>query len=1011
MKKRIIAVFIAALFVFSLSPIAPKAEDKPIVTIPYNSPAIPADAGETIDLTRFNLGITSSSVAAAAEITWSDGGMAITSFKPASPGVYKLTASYSNGAKNVYVVAKNPSDADYVLYTNDFDDQNAIDDWTKQIQGNTLIKIEDSKLVIDARNYEMLRVMLPEWLGEFGNYRVNALVSSSHEKDTSRWNSIMYRIQNNTYPYYHMCVRKNSSLSNGVEFALRNASNQWEVITTGAHIASQVTGTFYEYQVSIKDNVILESIDGRDIVYNEDKKLYNSGRIGLQANYSIMYIDSVTVSLQLEKPEFTVEKTLIETISEVENIQNSLALVAEITSPSSFGGLEGVSNALIYTNGSDILSPAGDKIGELQNIFELLGDTVIPLFYCPSKAAVDGVLSLYAGKTIIDAAIVSPDETVIKYAKVKNDKIRRIADFRGKYKHKIEDKEIAEIRLSVNGSFAKTALIDTNVLTQESTKKLRELLLTVWAYDDCATAADAAAAITLGVHGIATPNPDKVKIAYSLFEPDALTRTPAVIGHRGNPTYAPENSLSSYRIAYENGSDIVETDVYLTTDNEVVIMHDGTIDRTTDGTGNIESMTLAQLKSYHLWGDNDKYKTQFPDERIPTLRELLEYIQDKDLGVFIEIKSSKPAICKAIADIVEELGVTDKVSVISFSLAQCVQMQRVAPAISCGYLIGSVPQSSSQRLATSSLYSVLSALLINNTTLNPGYGALTKRLNDVANERGVTIWPWTYSTGTAAQFCGAFLWGYGGLTTNDAQYSKNTVKLITTSLKDAFLMKGGTLDFEVTSTTYGRVDKDVTSACGAKIISGEGVISVEDGKITALKNGKAALMLFYRSKLPNNAAYTLYTEVIEINVLSENDFAKITAHDYNSVNKENDLLIGVKLGSTAGELLGRFKNTNLVVTREGILVPAESRITTGCVVESRVGGALKDSLTVSITADISGDGLITPLDYISLRLMILGIGNYSNAQLRAADINGNGYRNVTDYIHLRLALLGVVNLD
>ena len=69
-----------------------------------------------------------------------------------------------------------------------------------------------------------------------------------------------------------------------------------------------------------------------------------------------------------------------------------------------------------------------------------------------------------------------------------------------------------------------------------------------------------------------------------------------VAAHRGNSKYFPENTLSSFKSALTLDVDMVETDIHMTKDGELVLMHDHTVDRTTDGTGEVRSLTLAEIK-------------------------------------------------------------------------------------------------------------------------------------------------------------------------------------------------------------------------------------------------------------------------------------------------------------------------------------------------------------------------------------------------------------------------------
>lgn len=100
-----------------------------------------------------------------------------------------------------------------------------------------------------------------------------------------------------------------------------------------------------------------------------------------------------------------------------------------------------------------------------------------------------------------------------------------------------------------------------------------------------------------------------------------------IIGHRGAPVYAPENTLSSFAKAIEQGVDMIEFDVRLTYDGKVVVIHDRKVDRTTNGKGKVADLTLREIRKLKI-GD---------DEKIPTLDEVFDLIQDR-CEVNIEIK-------------------------------------------------------------------------------------------------------------------------------------------------------------------------------------------------------------------------------------------------------------------------------------------------------------------------------------------------------------------------------------
>ena len=107
-----------------------------------------------------------------------------------------------------------------------------------------------------------------------------------------------------------------------------------------------------------------------------------------------------------------------------------------------------------------------------------------------------------------------------------------------------------------------------------------------------------------------------------------------IIAHKGASGLAPENTLASFQLALTMGVDIIELDVRNTKDEEIVVIHDETLDRTTSGTGNVHDYTLEEIRQLDAgsWFDS-----KFKEERVPTLREVLDLVGGK-CRVLIEIK-------------------------------------------------------------------------------------------------------------------------------------------------------------------------------------------------------------------------------------------------------------------------------------------------------------------------------------------------------------------------------------
>jgi glycerophosphoryl diester phosphodiesterase len=112
-------------------------------------------------------------------------------------------------------------------------------------------------------------------------------------------------------------------------------------------------------------------------------------------------------------------------------------------------------------------------------------------------------------------------------------------------------------------------------------------------------------------------------------------RKPWVIAHRGASGHAPENTLAAFERAVELGAGFIETDLHLTRDARFVAIHDESLERTTNGTGNVRDHTLAEIRKLDagMWFDRE-----FMGARIPTLEEIVEFAAKHDVIFYLELK-------------------------------------------------------------------------------------------------------------------------------------------------------------------------------------------------------------------------------------------------------------------------------------------------------------------------------------------------------------------------------------
>jgi glycerophosphoryl diester phosphodiesterase len=206
---------------------------------------------------------------------------------------------------------------------------------------------------------------------------------------------------------------------------------------------------------------------------------------------------------------------------------------------------------------------------------------------------------------------------------------------------------------------------------------------------------------------------------------------PLRIGHRGAAGTHPENTMVSFRRAIELGSDGIEFDVHRTADGELVVIHDGFLNRTTNGSGLIMATTLSELKEL----DAGSWKgAQFAGERIPTLRELIRETPST-LHLFLELKAGSihyPGIEAELIALVTEEGALGRTQISSFDHQALLRIHEQAPQIPLGMLY-----------ADNLLDPVGLAKQLGAEALHPAWEWVTPQLVEAAHAAGLKVNVWT----------------------------------------------------------------------------------------------------------------------------------------------------------------------------------------------------------------------------------------------------------------------------
>src|SRR4051812_49435492 len=165
-----------------------------------------------------------------------------------------------------------------------------------------------------------------------------------------------------------------------------------------------------------------------------------------------------------------------------------------------------------------------------------------------------------------------------------------------------------------------------------------------------------------------------------------------IVGHRGAMGYSPENTLGSFEEAVRRGADWIELDVQLSQDGELVVIHDTSVDRTTDGEGLIRDLPWRKIKTFDAgaW-----YGPDFAHQYVPSLGDVITRFRNKKttrgapLGILIELKTHKGSggsLADRVVALLEQETFTDRAIVISFDSVALQEVHAANKRILTGYL-------------------------------------------------------------------------------------------------------------------------------------------------------------------------------------------------------------------------------------------------------------------------------------------------------------------------------------
>lgn len=227
-----------------------------------------------------------------------------------------------------------------------------------------------------------------------------------------------------------------------------------------------------------------------------------------------------------------------------------------------------------------------------------------------------------------------------------------------------------------------------------------------------------------------------------------------VIAHRGSNKKAPQNTMPSFIQAVEEGTDGFETDVHLSRDGKLVICHNYTVDGTSDGSGEITSYTLEELKKLDF---GSYFGADFAGTPLPTLDEFLEFAAPTDTDIInIELKSpgeSRVEMVRKTLEAVKRFGVLDRVIISSFDGRILKAVKDIDPRCKTAFLYPSTKFSTYR----TEIFPFFTVKHIGADIIHPAYPLVSKGLVTLAHKLGLQVNVWTVNDEPTVKrllFCG-----------------------------------------------------------------------------------------------------------------------------------------------------------------------------------------------------------------------------------------------------------------
>ncbi len=508
--------------------------------------------------------------------------------------------------------------------------------------------------------------------------------------------------------------------------------------------------------------------------------------------------------------------------------------VTEVDSEQTYSSVlegDGTDTALLHLDDLGGGVVAGSAIGSVSEVKLALDNAgVATAIYVEDQSQFNGIKTAFASKA--DVVIVTAHEDWLKELRTALPGASGVLDLRDRGM-----KDPVEMRNLCNENMAKTVLLSRSEIEYDTVLALHKYFINVWctaeSKEDAYFAASTGCSGALGGSIVA-----EVLSAY----PKLVNRMPNVIAHRGNTgiqkkdgNFYPENSVVSAVQAVKTcGADMIELDVNVSKDGRIVVMHDDTIDRTTDSKGAIGELNYeGEMENIYIYDKlgYDKPEDDPDAEPIPLLDFFFDALKDEDNIFLIEFKTSGQKgmqLVDATFDLIESKGFEGRCNFISFFGDIVSYVRKNYPSYSIGYLHSGYYRDTAQAMSFCNQY---------NATYSPAQNIMAEECVHELFKRGVLVSAWTYNSGVLYDHMNFV----DAVTTDDMTLLETAPKTLVPTTKNIGTKEGNAVKLKAMTESY--FGNTVSVTCEAVKLSGEGEI-VKSGEGYYFTKGSSVTVAF-----------------------------------------------------------------------------------------------------------------------------------------------------------------------